>query len=159
MTTPQQRPWYQRLLGGAPRRGRASYRPLLEALEDRTVPGFLSPASFGVDSGPFAVAVADVNGDGKPDLISANHNSNTVSVLLGNGNGTFQPALNFTTDARPLAIAVADVNRDGKPDLITANFIGNTVSVLLGNGDGAFQPAQNFSTGQDPRSVAVTDLN
>src|SRR5207247_1003460 len=93
--------------------------------------------NFATGLTPFSVAVGDVNGDGKPDLAVANYNSNTVSVLLGNGNGTFQAAQNFATGATPRSAAVADLNGDGKPDLAVANYGSNTgitVSVLLGNG-------------------------
>ena len=117
--------------------------------------------STGAGSNPFSVAVADVNGDGKPDLIVANHNTNNVGVLLGNGNGTFQAQQTFSTGAgsAPNSVAVADVNGDGKPDLIVANLNGNNVGVLLGNGNGTFQAEQTFSTGAGPFSVAVADVN
>jgi hypothetical protein len=105
------------------------------------------------------VAVADVNDDGHPDLIVANVDSNTVSVLLGNGNGTFQAAQNFATGKFPASVAVADVNGDGHLDLVTANEGDNTVSVLLGNGNGTFQAAQNFATDARPDAIAVADLN
>ena len=67
------------------------------------------------------MAVGDVNGDGKPDLVVANEGSNTVSVLLGNGNGTFQAQQTFATGTDPISVAVGDVNGDGKPDLVVAN--------------------------------------
>jgi hypothetical protein len=87
------------------------------------------------------VAVADVNGDGRPDLIVANGDDDTVSVLLGNGDGTFQNQKTFPVGYHPVLVAVADVNGDGRLDLITANAGDNTVSVLLGNGNGSFTPA------------------
>jgi hypothetical protein len=105
------------------------------------------------------VAVADVNGDGRPDLVVANKYSDSVSVLLGNGNGTFQAAQNFSAGTGPVAVAVADVNGDGHPDLITANYFSNSVSVLLGNGDGTFGSAVSFGQGNYPESVAVADVN
>jgi hypothetical protein len=83
------------------------------------------------------VAVADVNGDGRPDLVVANFSSNSVSVLLGNGNGTFQSAVNFGVGSGAISVAVADVNGDGRPDLVVANYHSNTVSVLLGNRNAA----------------------
>jgi hypothetical protein len=120
---------------------------------------FQSAVNFAVGNDPRSVAVADVNGDGRPDLVTANANSNTVSVLLGNGNGTFQSAVNFAVGTNPLSVAVADVNGDGRPDLVVANELGNTVSLLLGNGDGTFQSAVNFAVGKGPRGVAVADVN
>ena len=93
------------------------------------------------------MAVGDVNGDGKPDIVVANDDSNTVSVLLGNGNGTFQAQQTFATGTDPSSVAVGDVNGDGKPDLVVANDGSNTVSVLLGNGNGTFQAQQTFATG------------
>jgi hypothetical protein len=117
----------------------------------------LDPLNVG--NGPAAVTAADVNGDGKPDLIVANANDNTVSVLLGNSDGTFQPPQTFDTGFGPSAVAVADVNGDGKPDLIVANTGFRTVSVLLGNGDGTFQPQQIFDVVVHPSAVAVADVN
>ena len=67
------------------------------------------------------MTVADLNGDGKTDIIAANDVDNTVSVLLGNGNGTFQPAADLRRRARPDSVAVADLTGDGKHDIITAN--------------------------------------
>src|SRR5208282_1527288 len=109
-------------------------------------------------NGTCFVAVADVNGDGKPDVVVSNGNG-TVGVLLGNGDGTFQPAVTFNPGLQSQAgIALADLNGDGKPDLLVANASG--VAVLLGNGDGTFQPAVTYgSGGSSPWSVAVADVN
>jgi hypothetical protein len=109
------------------------------------------------DAGDGPVSVADVNGDGKPDLVVAAYLDNTVSVLLGSGDGTFQNPHTFAVDY-PYSVAVADVNGDGKPDLVTANGY-NTVGVLLGNGDGTFQTPRTFAGGYNPYSVAVADVN
>jgi hypothetical protein len=105
------------------------------------------------------VVIADLNADGKPDLIVADRYDDTVNVLLGNGDGTFQPPVSYPVDTWPVAVAVADLNGDGKLDIITANGRGNDLSVLLGNGDGTFQNAQNFAAGIGPDSVVVADLN
>jgi hypothetical protein len=99
-----------------------------------------------------------VNGDGKPDLVIANGGDTTVSVLLGNGDGTFQPRVDYATGSSPLSVIVGDVNGDGKPDLVTANNNGS-VSVLLGNGDGTFQPKVDYTTGIYTTSVAMGDVN
>ena len=110
---------------------------------------------------PIAVAVGDFNADGLQDLAVANHDSNTVSVLLGVGNGDFQeaPQSPIAVGTTPVWIAVGDFNGDGKPDLAVANVNSDTVSVLLGNGDGTFQAAQTFAVGDGPTSVAVADFN
>jgi hypothetical protein len=81
-----------------------------------------------------------------------------VSVLVGNGDGTFQNQKSFPVGSTPDSVAVADVTGDGKPDLITTNFGDKTVSVLLGNGDGTFQNQKTFQVGSRPTSVAVADL-
>jgi hypothetical protein len=123
------------------------------------LPSFTLAGNFGTGTDPASVVVADVNRDGRPDLITANAQSNTVSVLLGNGNGTFQAAQNFATGVGPGSVAVGDFNGDGRLDVVTANYVSGTVSVLLGNGNGTFQAAQNFTTGANPRSLAVADVN
>ena len=82
-------------------------------------------AAVSYDSGgqyAYAIAVADVNGDGKPDLLVANWSSSSVGVLLGNGDGSFQAAVTYDSGGqRTASIAVADVNGDGKLDLIVGN--------------------------------------
>jgi hypothetical protein len=132
-------------------------KPRLERLEARCLPGFLAPLAFDAGTLPWSVAVGDFNGDGKPDLAVANLYSNNVSVLLGQGDGTFQSAVNYPTGNTPAAVAVGDFNGDGNQDLAVANYGGNNVSVLLGKGDGTFLPAQSFPGGG--LSVAVGDFN
>ncbi len=113
-----------------------------------------------------ALAVADLNGDGKPDVVVVNYLSSSVQVMLGNGDGTFQPAVTYDSGGIwGLSVAIADVNGDGKPDLIVGNAAGPNVSdlavsVLLGNGDGTFQPAVAYdSGGSTVSSIAVADVN
>ena len=116
--------------------------------------------TLGDGSSPTDVVTADVNGDGKLDLITANNaNNNTVSVLLGNGNGTFQSQAIFATGPSPLSLAVADLNGDGKPDIIAANNGNDSISVLLGNGNGSFQSQATIGVGLAPQGVAVADIN
>src|SRR5438552_273323 len=127
--------------------------------------GFPRPApasEYAVGSGPYSVAAGDLNGDGRLDLVVANSLANSVSVLLGNGDGTFQPARNFDAGlgSGPIWVLIVDVNGDGKPDILLANQSRNAVGVLLGNGDGTFQAPMNFDTaGNLPESIAVGDFN
>ncbi len=118
---------------------------------------------FAVGLGPYSIAVRDVNLDGKPDLATANNNSNNVTVLLGNGAGGFAaaPGSPFAVGSVPFSIAVEDVNLDGKPDIAAANFNSNNVTVLLGDGAGGFAPAPGspFAVGTQPFSIAVGDVN
>lgn len=135
--------------------------------------------------GPHAdsVVAADLNGDGKLDLVLANackgvdyltcdDLSGEVDVLLGSGDGTFQPAVTYSTGAYvAYSVAVGDLNGDGIPELVVANYCGTleyggcdgqhgAVSVLLGNGDGTFQPAATYdSGGKGAYSVVIGDLN
>jgi hypothetical protein len=135
----------------------ATHRLKVEALEDRALPSFSPVTSFPVGTGPQAVVTADFNGDGRLDLATANSGDNTVSVLLGNANGTFQSAQVSATGAVPLSVAVGDFNADGKLDLATAN--AGDVSVLLGNGDGTFQAPGSTGVAGSPAAVAVGDFN
>src|SRR5579871_1280384 len=88
----------------------------LELLETRLTPGFLGASNYVVSAGPRAVAVADLIGDGQADLVTANANSNTVSVLLSDGHGGFRPRVDYAVGFSPQAVAVADLNNDGIPD-------------------------------------------
>ena len=121
-----------------------------------------------------SVVIGDVNGDGRPDLVVGNAcplsgscNNGVVSVLVGNGNGTFQAPVTYDSGGYiATSVAIADVNGDGYPDLIAANFSdysvskNGVVSVLLGNGDGTFQAAVSYSSGgYEAESVAVADVN
>jgi uncharacterized repeat protein (TIGR03803 family) len=114
---------------------------------------------------PEGAAVADLNGDGKLDLVVANAGccgfgaGNTIAVLLGNGDGTFQAAVLYSTGNKPMWIAVGDFNGDGKLDVAAANQVDNTVSILLGNGDGTFQTAVAYATGSSPETVIAADFN
>ena len=81
----------------------------------------------------------------------------TVSVLLGNGDGTLTGRLDYATGIDPYCVAAGDLNGDGRPDLATADLGAATASVLLGRGDGIFGSKTDFPTGGLPHSVAVGD--
>ncbi len=114
-------------------------------------------------AGGYDIAVADVNGDGKPDVIAVDYSQNQVTVSLGGGDGTLQANQAFSTgpDTGPVSVAAADLNGDGKLDLVTADFPDSTVGVLLANGNGTFQTAVRYSTntGSTPESVKIADVN
>src|SRR5262245_60608713 len=95
-------------------------RPLhLEALEDRPIPAFLSPLAVPVDGVPTIVAAGDVDNDGNQDFVTMNYTTGTISVVLGNGDGTFQPAKNYSTGAPGAqGLVLADVNGDGNQDAV-----------------------------------------
>src|SRR5262249_46207344 len=97
--------------------------------------------------------------DGKADLVVANEIANTISVLLGNGDGTFQAAKNTAVGKAPVSLAVFKVNNDANKDLAVANFHSDTVSVLAGKGDGTFIVFQTLETGAGPTSVVPIDAN
>jgi FG-GAP-like repeat len=117
---------------------------------------------------PVDLAVDDFNGDGNPDLAVVNQNCpiypcppGYVSVLLGKGDGTFQPAVNYTVGTVPWPIGKGDFNGDKKVDLAVANHSDGTVSILRGVGDGTFQSHVDYSSGpfSIPNSMAVGDFN
>jgi hypothetical protein len=108
---------------------------------------------------PAALIAADFNGDGHPDLATANVHSADVSILLGSPDGSFQEPRHFAAGEWPLSVAAGDWNHDGSLDLAAANSRSNDVSVLLGNGDGTFQEQRRFASGDGPSSVVAGDWN
>jgi hypothetical protein len=135
--------------------------------------GFGAATNFAAGSGPLSVAVGNFNGDtyvnGDPilDVAVTDFLSGQVSVLLGDGSGSFGPASSFAVGDQPVFVAAADLRNDGKADLIvldyskpTANAAsGGEVSVLLGNGDGTFNAASHFGVGNSPAGFAVGYFN
>ncbi len=111
---------------------------------------------------PQTIVTGDFNRDGKLDFALVDYNggsAGSVSVYLGNGDGTFQPKVDYPAGAGPDALAVGDVNGDGIPDLVVGNDLGASVSVFLGNGDGTFQAKQDYSAGLYPHGVVLADFN
>jgi hypothetical protein len=124
-----------------------------------TGPFSVATSGFTSGSNPFSAITADLNGDGKLDLVVSDCNSNYISVQLGNGDGTFQDPQTYSVVSCPFVVAAGDFNGDGKLDLAVANWNSNTVSVLLGNGDGTFGVAKPYDAGNEARAVAVGDFN
>jgi VCBS repeat protein/FG-GAP repeat protein len=115
---------------------------------------FSAPRTFATGGYPQTVVVADVNGDGLKDVVSANFFDGSASVLLNNGTGTFGGQMTFAAGHFSCAVAVADFNADGRPDIVTANQGSGSVSVLLGNSSGDFTgQAYNINS---PGPLAVT---
>jgi FG-GAP-like repeat/FG-GAP repeat len=131
---------------------------------------FQAPVPYAVGSNPSAIVVGDFNGDGRTDLAVANVGSfdpdwnpvpgtGYVSVLLGNGDGTFQNQVTYAAGDGPIALVAGDFNGNGRTDLAVANFGTNDVSVLLGNGDGTFQNQVTYTVGSHPVSLVAGDFN
>jgi hypothetical protein len=118
-----------------------------------------APAPINTGSAPNGIASGDLNGDGHLDLVTANTNDDSVSVLLGHGDGTFAPKLDYAVDHTPYSVALRDLNGDGHLDLVTANSGSDSVSVLLGHGDGTFGPRTDYAAGSGAQDVALGDLD
>ena len=127
---------------------------------------FLDSSVYTVGLEPLAVATADFNRDGRMDVVAANYSAGTVSILIGNGNGTLKGHVDYATGAFPRHLVVGDFNADGNPDL-AVDVMGPddpicpapVVSVFLGKGDGTFRPRVDYATGCDPVWVAIGDFN
>ncbi len=118
-----------------------------------------TPATYTVGSVPTGIKSSDLNGDADADLIVSNISSDNISILLGNGDGTFQTATNYSTygASGPRDIVVSDFDNDGKPDIVSANTGGDDVSLFIGNGDGTFQTAIRLAlAGADGPTVVTS---
>jgi hypothetical protein len=124
--------------------------------------GSLTTYSTGAGSSPYGIAVADINKDGIPDLLTAHNGNSTVGIRLGTGTGNFGPLATHSVMTSPFALVVADINSDGNPDLLTGGSGASGISVSLGIGTGSFgtstlyggSPASSFI-----RNFSVVDLN
>ena len=108
---------------------------------------------------PWQVSLADINGDGILDAAVASQDSNDVKVMLGNGDGTFQPALTYLADSGPVAVIFSDLNGDGKMDMAVGNRLSSDVSDFLGNGDGSFQFPTTYPVGTGPTALVAGDFD
>ncbi len=169
---------------GAARRSQRRRRPDLVTADagaatvsvhlDTTAAGAVTPAfaaqqAFATGSSPSAVAVADVNGDGRRDLVASNSGSATVSVLVnsttpGSATPTFAAQTTFGVQTDPVSVAAGDVNGDGRPDVAVANSGSGTTSVLLnttasGGSSPAFSVAAGFAAGASPSGAVLADLD
>jgi FG-GAP-like repeat len=124
---------------------------------------FEAPLQFTAGPQARGIVAADFNGDGILDLAVANQHccdlgDGTVSILIGNGDGTFKDHVDYATGGGPTWVATGDFNSDGKLDLVVSG-VGDNVGVLLGNGDGTFQPVVRYRTGINPAYVVTADFN
>jgi hypothetical protein len=121
--------------------------------------GFASAFTQPVGNDPRAVAIADLDRDGRPDLVTANRGSGSVSVLLGRGDGSFQAGAQVPAGTAPVAVVAGDFNGDGVPDLAVADAGSDDVLLLRGRGDGSLQAPTRLATGANPVALAVADFN
>ena len=131
---------------------------------------FQTQQAFAVGDVASSVAVGDLNGDSNLDVVTANKgcrfggpvpcgSSNTVSILFGNGDGTFQDQQTITVGEGPFSVGLGDLNEDGSPDIVTANEDADDISVLLSSGGGSFAAQQRYAVGTAPDFIAIADLN
>jgi hypothetical protein len=121
---------------------------------------FSNASTTATGSQPYGVlAKGDFNGDGKVDLAVPNYGDGTVTILLGNGDGTFTVSATVPTGSSPISVMVGDFNGDGKADLAVGDNNDSTVTILLGNGDGTFTAAASLQVGDQANAVVVGDFN
>ncbi len=132
---------------------------------------FASKLDFTTGSRPYAIAICDVDGDGKPDVIVVNSNDNTVSIFRNTSASgsitanSFAPKVDFATGSEPWGVAICDVDGDGKPDLVVTNQGSSTVSIFRNTSTSgtitasSFAPKIDFTTGTFPQGIAIADAD
>lgn len=131
----------------------------MSAIPSRSQTYIYNEAALVTGNQPSAVASADLNGDGRLDLVVTNQAANSVSVILSKSDGTFAGHTDYRVGAGPVAVAVGDLNGDQVPDIAVVNGNDNTVSILLGLGKGVFGNQVTYTTGTKPLGIAVADFN
>jgi hypothetical protein len=145
-TTPGYRLWAQR-------------PPALEPLEARNLPAFIASSPISTERGPVQPVLGYFDAGANLDLAVVNRQSDSASVFLGTGTGTFTAKRNYRTGSSPNGCAAGDLNGDGAADLLVGNFNGREVNAFLGTGAGTFQPRVNYPTGYVTYEVALGDFN
>ncbi|MGP0062493.1 MAG: FG-GAP repeat domain-containing protein [Isosphaeraceae bacterium] len=136
--------------------GRPSYITILMGNGDGT---FRAGQTVQVGDTPYPVTLADLNGDGKLDIITGNLDSNTISVLMGHGDGTFLPEVEYPAGTEPFALAVADFSGDGLPDIAVADYHTGDISLLMNLGGGMFGPPVQMPTAASQIATVTADFN
>ncbi|CAF1216364.1 unnamed protein product [Adineta steineri] len=117
--------------------------------------------TYTTSSGPWRIALVDVNIDTKPDIVVANRDSSNVGVFLNAGSGTFSGQTTYTTGSSsfPDALAVADINSDNLPDIVVGLQSTSKIGILLNAGSGTFGAITAYTAGVSPEGMAVADVN
>ncbi len=155
--------FFSRRWRGAGRRQAGRFQPTVHRLEDRTLLSFLAPLTQDVNGSVAGggITTGDFLGNHIQDLAVTGGSS--VSIFLGNGDGTFQAPLTIPVGPDAFALAAADLTRSGHDDLVVTHANedspGGSVSVLLSNGDGTFRPPVDYPAGDNPHSIALGDFN
>jgi FG-GAP-like repeat/IPT/TIG domain/Secretion system C-terminal sorting domain len=135
------------------------------------VNSFLPKIDFTTGNQPYISAIGDLNSDGKPDIVVANYNSNTISVLRNTSvsgsitTSSFAAKVDFTTGTSPYSTVIGDIDGDGKPDLVVTNYVSNTVSIFRNTSVSgsitvsSFAAKLDFTTGAGPYSVSIGDID
>ncbi|CAF5142474.1 unnamed protein product, partial [Rotaria sp. Silwood1] len=119
--------------------------------------------STGNNSTPMAIALTDMNNDGRTDIVVVNSDTDTIGILLGRGNLTFDTIITYQIEngATPTSVAVDDFDNDGQMDIAVVNYFSDSITVFLGYGNGSFRSQLTYSTGYQsmPSWITVGDFN